>query len=199
MYNIYLYIYLFILICTREKVEPWSFFSNSPEKASPPRSNTKWWVNEKPSEPNPASVPTRQRDHDDWRWIHFDAERGFVLNTCVRNEWGGARRRSLSGARIPNHSGPSTSENASDVWARRRKDNQSDCFPVALSFPDVSPIPPQASARSRPVGTQNREDERHGWRAVHRVSRQQKASGGGGRAESWRLLKVRAGMFWEVF
>lgn len=36
MYNIYLYIYLFILICTREKVEPWSFFSNSPEKALPP-------------------------------------------------------------------------------------------------------------------------------------------------------------------
>lgn len=41
MYNIYLYIYLFILICTREKVEPWSFFfSKSPEKASPPPKNT---------------------------------------------------------------------------------------------------------------------------------------------------------------
>lgn len=42
MYNIYLYIfiYLFILICTREKVEPWSFFSNSPEKALPPLKTT---------------------------------------------------------------------------------------------------------------------------------------------------------------
>lgn len=46
MYNIYLYIYLFILICTREKVEPWSFFhSDSPEKALPtaPRNTPPEW------------------------------------------------------------------------------------------------------------------------------------------------------------
>lgn len=44
MYNIYLYIYLFILICTREKVEPWSFFTQILHRKHyrPPQNDTEW-------------------------------------------------------------------------------------------------------------------------------------------------------------
>lgn len=96
MYNIYLYIYLFILICTREKVEPWSFFSNSPEKALPPPTTTTTTQSGeliisllffKVSEPSPTSVPTRQHLQNPTTDAVVTFTKRLVLNTCIRNEW----------------------------------------------------------------------------------------------------------------